>query len=255
MSAARAYQWVFYWLAALDGVQSFERASEKAVRVDTFINRHIRPEFPDRFSQLADRADPVAALDMMQRDRKVNDRLKEELTRRAFVHPCLFKRLVALEELAGVELPDGEWHRFPHASLRVTMLGWLRKRKTPDPAPLRGAPPHPRMKSYSANTGYVYQYYFAGQRDVVRDRVPGNEYVFHISADRKTVAPVTVFVADEIVEAWIRENGRDLRGSHRYAIAKMALRDALDERPPEQALADVSPDAGEVAAILAELDA
>jgi hypothetical protein len=134
------------------------------------------------------------------------------------------------------------------------MLGWLRKRKAAVPEPLRGAPLHPRMKSYSANTGYVYQYYFAGQRDSVRDRTPGNEYVFHISADRKTIAPVTVFVADEVVETWIRENGRDLRGSHRYGIAKMALRNALDERPPEQALADVVPGPGEVAAILAELD-
>src|SRR5512135_2734348 len=110
------------------------------------------------------------------------------------------------------------------------MLGWLRKRKTPAPEqPLRGAPPHPRMKSYSANTGYVYQYYFAGQRDVVRGRMPGNEYVFHVSSDRKTLNAVTVFLADDIVEEWIRENRRDLRGSHRYGIAKMALRNALDE--------------------------
>ncbi len=135
------------------------------------------------------------------------------------------------------------------------MLGWLRKRRPAVPEqPLRGAPPHPRMKSYSANTGYVYQYYFAGQRDVVRGRTPGNEYVFHVSADRKTLSAVTVFLADGIVEDWIRDNGVDLRGSHRYGIAKMALRNALDERPPEQALADVIPDAVEVAAILAELD-
>lgn len=130
------------------------------------------------------------------------------------------------------------------------MLGWFRKPKTAAPEPLRGAPLHPRMKTYSAQSGYVYQYYFAGQRAANR----GVEYVFHVSADRKTESAMSVFVEDVIVEAWMSGNGRDLRGSHRYAIAKMALRNALDERPCQQALADVRPDAAEVAAILEELD-
>lgn len=130
------------------------------------------------------------------------------------------------------------------------MLGWFRKPKTAAPLPLRGAPPHPRMKTYSARSGYVYQYYFAGQRAANR----AVEYVFQVSADRKTESAVSVFVDEAIVEFWMHEHGHDLRGSHRYAIAKLALRNALDERPPKEALAEVRPDAAEVTAILEELD-
>ena len=106
------------------------------------------------------------------------------------------------------------------------------------------------MKTYSAQSGYVYQYYFAGQRSTDR----GGEYVFQVSADRKTESAVSVFVDEAVVEVWMAENGRDLGGSHRYGIAKMALRNALDERPLQQAFAEVRPGAAEVAAILEELD-
>lgn len=68
------------------------------------------------------------------------------------------------------------------------------------------------------------------------------------------MAPLVIFIEDSIVEAWIATMGRDLRGSHRYAIAKMAMRRALDERPLEQAFAEIRPDAAEVAAILEELN-
>ena len=134
------------------------------------------------------------------------------------------------------------------------MLGWFRKAKAAIDEPLRGAPPSPRIKTYSAMTGYVYQYQFAGQRPAARGQCRGVEYVFHISPDRKSMSPVSVFLEDAVVERWITENGRDLRGSHRYGIAKMALRRALDERPPQQAFAEIRPEAAEVAAILEELD-
>ena len=105
-----------------------------------------------------------------------------------------------------------------------------------------------------ADSGYVYQYQFAGQRPSSRNRDTGIEYVFQVSSDRKTTSPLVIFVEDAIVNAWIAANGRDLRGSHRYGIAKMAMRRALDERPPEQAFAEIRPDAVEIAAILEELD-
>jgi hypothetical protein len=111
------------------------------------------------------------------------------------------------------------------------------------------------MKTYSADSGYVYQYYFAGQRPAVRDGKTGLEYVFQVSADRKTEASVSVFVEDSFVEDWIVRTGRQLRGRHRYAIAKLALRNAFDVRRPEAAFAEVWPLAEEVAAILEELDA
>jgi hypothetical protein len=110
------------------------------------------------------------------------------------------------------------------------------------------------MKTYSANSGYVYQYYFAGQRTANREGRGGTEYVFQVSADRKTECAVSVFVEDSLVDGWVLANGRELRGPHRYAIAKIALRNALDERQPHQVFAEIRPLAAEVAAILEELD-
>lgn len=101
---------------------------------------------------------------------------------------------------------------------------WFRTK----PAPLTGAPAIRRQKSYSALSGFVYQYYYQGQRPSPRDR--GTEFVFEVSADRKTSAPVSVFVSDEAVENWQRERGRLLSSTERYAIAKLALFQAFDER-------------------------
>jgi hypothetical protein len=110
------------------------------------------------------------------------------------------------------------------------------------------------MKTYSADSGYVYQYYFAGQRAATREGKPGVQYVFQVSADRKTEASVSVFVEDSFVNDWVVRTGRELRGPHRYAIAKIALRNALDVRRPEVAFTEVRPMPEEVAAILEELD-
>jgi hypothetical protein len=110
------------------------------------------------------------------------------------------------------------------------------------------------MKTYSADSGYVYQYYFAGQRAATREGKPGVQYVFQVSADRKTETALSVFVEDSVVEDWILRTGRELRGPHRYAIAKIALRNAFDVRRPEVAFAEVRPLPEEVAAILEELD-
>ena len=99
------------------------------------------------------------------------------------------------------------------------------------------------MKTYSANSGYIYQYYFAGQRPAIRDSKAGMEYVFQVSADRKTETGVSVFIEDSVVEEWMARNGRDLLGSHRYAIAKIALRNAFDVRPKGQVFAEIFPQA------------
>ncbi len=49
--------------------------------------------------------------------------------------------------------------------------------------PLTGAPAVRRMKTYSAQSGYVYQYYFEGYRPLPVES--GVEFVFQISSDRK----------------------------------------------------------------------
>jgi hypothetical protein len=127
---------------------------------------------------------------------------------------------------------------------------WLSRK----PQPLTGAPAIRRQKSYSGQTGYVYQYYYEGHRPYKRDRNSGTEHVFDVSADRKTSIAVSVLVSDTAVEDWQGRHGRTLYASERYAIAKMALFQAFDERPDPAAMgADVHVRAADVEAILIAL--
>jgi len=83
----------------------------------------------------------------------------------------------------------------------------------------------------------------------------GTEYVFNVSADRKTSSQVSVLISDEVMASWQQDSGRALSATERYAIAKMALFQALDEREtPEEACADVQVDPADVRAILASLN-
>ncbi len=109
------------------------------------------------------------------------------------------------------------------------MLGWLRRLAKREQA-LTGAPVVRRMKSYSAASGYVYQYFYEGHRPAVREGEPGAEYVFQVSADRRTYSPLAVLLADAAVDGWQRANDRELNSTERYAIVKIALFQAFDER-------------------------
>jgi hypothetical protein len=129
------------------------------------------------------------------------------------------------------------------------MLNWRRKKS----APLSGAPPVRRQKTYSAQSGYVYQYFYEGQRSMLSGH--GTEYVFNVSADRKTSSQVSVLIKDEAMASWQQERGRTLSTTERYAIAKMALFQAFDEREtPEAVCASVEVGAADVRAILASLN-
>jgi hypothetical protein len=109
------------------------------------------------------------------------------------------------------------------------MMEWLRKLRGKRPAPLAGAPPARRRKTYSARSGYVYLYRFEGYRQTARGSGESTEFVFEVSADRKTFQPVSVFIAGSATAAWEDEHHR-LNSNERYAIAKMALFQAFDER-------------------------
>lgn len=86
------------------------------------------------------------------------------------------------------------------------------------------------MKTYSAQSGYVYQYFYEGYRPCVAGAEKGMEFVFSISADRKKWEPTSVLVADAALAMWEQAHARQLSGTERYAIAKMALFQAFDER-------------------------
>jgi hypothetical protein len=95
------------------------------------------------------------------------------------------------------------------------------------------------MKTYSAQSGYVYQYYYEGRRDLP-DADPGVEFVFSISADRKTWKSISVHVTSATLLGWEQAHARELSSTEHYAIAKMTLFQAFDERPqPSEVNADI----------------
>ena len=95
---------------------------------------------------------------------------------------------------------------------------------------MQGTPAIRRLKTYSAQSGYVYQYFYEGHRDSQFAGESGVEYVFSLSSDRKSWNPVSVLVADAALATWQLSHQRDLSPTERYAIAKMALFQACDER-------------------------
>jgi hypothetical protein len=112
-----------------------------------------------------------------------------------------------------------------------------------------------RVKSYSAATGYVYQYYFYEVQKARRGATAGAEYVYMVSVDRKKVFPLRIFVQRDGIEKWGRAAGRELTGTEEYAVAKMRLFEALDEvegiesRQPELVV-----DESNIESLLARLD-
>ena len=51
-----------------------------------------------------------------------------------------------------------------------------------------------RMKTYTGEQGYVYQYYFVGKRPAVESGTPATEYIFDVTSDRKVTYAVSVLV-------------------------------------------------------------
>ncbi len=112
-----------------------------------------------------------------------------------------------------------------------------------------------RVKSYSAATGYVYQYYFFEVRPARRGFTTGNEYIYMVSADRKSAFPVRIFVSSKAVRAWSDAAGRPLTGTEEYAAAKMRLFQAFDEIEDFAARpSDLVVDAACLDALLKKLD-
>jgi hypothetical protein len=87
------------------------------------------------------------------------------------------------------------------------------------------------MKAYTGSTGYVYQYYFVGERPALPDdpAAPATEFIFDVTADRKVMFAVSVFLKREALDAWATAHGRSLNQPEQYAAAKMRLFAAFDE--------------------------
>jgi len=85
-----------------------------------------------------------------------------------------------------------------------------------------------RMKTYTGEQGYVYQYYFVGKRPATQQE-QGTEYIFDVTSDRKTTYSVSVFLGEELLRQWASRHGRPLNEAEQYGAVKMRLFRAFDE--------------------------
>jgi len=88
-----------------------------------------------------------------------------------------------------------------------------------------------RLKTYTGNTGYVYQYYFVGKRPAIGrpGDSPTTEYVFDVTSDRKSTYAISIFLSRSVSDAWAAAHGRSLTDAEQYAAVKMRLFQAFDE--------------------------
>ena len=88
-----------------------------------------------------------------------------------------------------------------------------------------------RLKTYAGTQGYVYQYYFVGQRAALADdpAAPATEFVFDVTSDRKLTYAVSVFLPRTAVAEWAQAHARPLSETEKYAAAKLCLFRAFDE--------------------------
>jgi hypothetical protein len=88
-----------------------------------------------------------------------------------------------------------------------------------------------RLKTYTGGQGYVYQYYFVGKRAALDSKAKEAtaEYVFDVTADRKTTFAVSVFLPEAVTAEWAATHGRALTDAEQYGAVKMRLFQAFDE--------------------------
>jgi hypothetical protein len=88
-----------------------------------------------------------------------------------------------------------------------------------------------RLKTYTGAQGYVYQYYFVGQRAALAGdpEAPATEFIFDVTSDRKLTYAVSVFLQEKAAADWAVKHERRLTEPEQYAAAKLRLFQAFDE--------------------------
>lgn len=94
---------------------------------------------------------------------------------------------------------------------------------------MSGSPPPRRVKTYTAGSGYVYQYYFVGKREALPPEPAATEFIFDVTRNRKTLFAFSIFVRREALAAWQAEHERPLMEPEQYAAAKLRLLRAFEE--------------------------
>lgn len=109
----------------------------------------------------------------------------------------------------------------------VHMFGWLKRwfsPQTPSFPAVETSLDSPtvtarRLKTYQAESGYVYQYTFSGRHCKGRE----TEFVFSVSVDRKDHQRVAIVLPDAAIAPFEKTAGRRLAENERYGVAKIAL--------------------------------
>lgn len=193
------------------------------------MDGEVAGEFAEAFASLPASSGEIPLLSVMPRDGHVDQRLKKEALRERGPGPFLFQNFMRLEVLAKIKQFDPSL-QMSHYDL---VFGLFKRRNRPAETaaePLRGVPQVRRMKNYSAASGYAYEYFFEGYRDLGSAR----EYFFTLSGDRKNWREFRLLLPAQVVEPWQREHERTLADNERYAVAKMSLFETFDriESPP-----------------------
>jgi hypothetical protein len=97
-----------------------------------------------------------------------------------------------------------------------------------------------RVKSHPAANCYACQYSFYEANLGSLDNGPVGEFIYALSADRKTTFALRILVQQSALEAWAQANGCPFTSGEEYAVAKMRLFRASDEGDVPLAAADVS---------------
>lgn len=88
-----------------------------------------------------------------------------------------------------------------------------------------------RLKTYTAENGGVFDYYFVGQRDSLPGDPysPATEYVFDVATGGCPKLAVSIFLTRSMLSYWQTQHGRELSDPERYAAAKMKLFRVFDQ--------------------------
>lgn len=96
------------------------------------------------------------------------------------------------------------------------MFSWFSK----SPSPVKPLPLSRREKSYSAVSGFVYQYIFSG--------LAGSQHVFRVSAGRQASFELRIDLGEDALRPCSERMGSELRWNEKYALAKLCLFACLD---------------------------
>ena len=111
-----------------------------------------------------------------------------------------------------------------------------------------------RLKTYSGESGYVYQYYFLESQPRRRFWGPsGTAFLFHVTTDCKNFFVAEVLLEETAWQAWEKTHGRPLGEQEKYAAAKMALFRAFDASSRPEELRNIRVKASNIEDLLAPL--